>query len=116
MEKEQTEAMIERGSGNVFADLGFPNAEEHLAKAQLVYAIGSAIKARGLTQIEAAQLMGIDQPKVSKLLRGHFRSVSSDKLIAMLNLLGQDVVITIVASPVAERRTGHTSVALTQRL
>ena len=116
MEKDQAETMIELGSGNVFADLGFPNAEEHLAKAQLVYAIGSAIKARGLTQIEAAQLMEIDQPKVSKLLRGHFRSVSSDKLIAMLNRLGQDVVITIVASPAAERRTGHTSVAMTQRL
>ncbi|MGH7248147.1 MAG: helix-turn-helix domain-containing protein, partial [Pseudomonadota bacterium] len=56
---------VTRGSGNVFADLGLPNPEERLAKAELALAISRAIKERGLTQREAAALMGIDQPKVS---------------------------------------------------
>jgi predicted XRE-type DNA-binding protein len=68
-----------------------------------------------MTQAGAAALMGLDQPKVSKLLRGHFRGYSSDRLLHILNLLGQDVIITIVSSPTAEKRTGHISVALAHR-
>lgn len=116
MEKNDLEPTVEYGSGNVFADLGFPNPEEHLAKAQLVHAITCAIKAKKLTQAQAAQLIGVDQPMISKMLRGQFRSISSDKLITMLNRLGQDVVITIVTNPLAEKRMGQTSVAMTQRL
>ena len=111
---ESNETMIEYGSGNVFADLGFPDPEEHLAKAKLVRAIGITLKARGLTQTEAAELIGIDQPKVSKLLRGHYRGYSSDRLLHFLNLLGQDIVITILPGPVAEKRPGHISVAIGQ--
>lgn len=110
--EENGETMIEQGSGNVFADLGYPDAEEHMAKAKLVRAIGLAIKARGLTQMEAARLIGLDQPKVSKLLRGHFRGYSSDRLLHFLNLLGQDVIITVVPSPVSETRIGHIRVAM----
>jgi predicted XRE-type DNA-binding protein len=63
----------EVGSGNVFADLGLPNAEEHLIKAQLVYKIDTLMKERRLKQVEAAQLFGVRQPDISKMLRGDFR-------------------------------------------
>ena len=109
---EEDEPMIESGSGNVFADLGFQDPDEHLAKAKLVRAIGLTMKARGLTQAGAAEIMGIDQPKISKLLRGQFRGYSSDRLLHFLNLLGQDIVITILPSPVIEKRQGHISVAI----
>lgn len=112
MEENET---VTYGTTNVFADLGYPDAEEHFAKAQLVYAISSTLKAKNLTQEQAAEMIGLDQPKVSKLLRGHFRGYSSDRLLHILNLLGQDVVITIVSPPLAEQRTGHISVAMAQR-
>jgi predicted XRE-type DNA-binding protein len=111
---EEEKIMIEQGSGNVFADLGYPDAEEHLAKSKLVLAITNAIRARNMTQAEAATLMQLDQPKVSKLLRGNHRGFSSDRLLHILNLLGQDVIITIVSSPIQEKRTGHISVAMSQ--
>jgi predicted XRE-type DNA-binding protein len=63
----------EVGSGNVFADLGLPNAEEHLIKAQLVYKIDTLMKERKLKQVEAAQLFRVKQPDISKMLRGDFR-------------------------------------------
>ena len=63
---------------------------------------------------EAAALMQLDQPKVSKLLSGHHRGFSSDRLLHILNLLGQDVIITIVSSPTQDKRTGHISVAMSQ--
>ena len=110
---EENEApVIEYGSGNVFADLGFPDPEEHLAKAKLVRALGITIKSRGLTQAAAAQIIGIDQPKISKLLRGHYRGYSSDRLLHFLNLLGQDVIITIVPGHGSDRQAGHISVAM----
>lgn len=111
---EGVEPVIAYGSGNVFADLGFPDPEEHLAKVKLVRAISLIMKSRGLTQTEAGELIGLDQPKVSKLLRGHYRGYSSDRLQHFLNLLGQDVVITIQPVPIGEKRAGQISVALTQ--
>lgn len=63
----------ELGSGNVFQDLGIPNAEEHLVKAQLVFKIDTIMKGRGLKQAEAARLLGVKQPVVSKMLRGDFK-------------------------------------------
>lgn len=110
MEEEQV-TMIEEGSGNVFADLGYPNADEHLVKARLVHAISQAINDRRLSQSEAAALIGLDQPKVSKLLRGSFQGYSSDRLMHILNLLGQDVNITIVPNPAEGNTVGSTSVA-----
>ena len=83
------------GSGNVFKDLGLPNAEEHLVKAQLVYRIDAIMKDRGLKQAEAADLLGINQPDVSKMLRGEFRQFSVERFLRFLVALNQDVEIVI---------------------
>jgi len=85
----------ERGSGNVFKDLGVPNAEEHLVKAQLVSRIDTIMKDRGLKQVEAADLFGVRQPDVSKMLRGEFRQFSVERLLRFLVVLGQDVEIVV---------------------
>jgi predicted XRE-type DNA-binding protein len=85
----------EAGSGNVFADIGLPNADEHLIKAQLVYKIGGLMKARGLKQVAAAKLFGVTQPDVSNMLRGDFRQFSVERLLRFLVALGQDVEIVV---------------------
>jgi predicted XRE-type DNA-binding protein len=85
----------EIGSGNVFQDLGVPNAEEHLVKAQLVFKIDAIRKARRLKQIEVAGLLGIRQPDVSKMLRGEFRQFSVERLLRFLVALNQDVEIVV---------------------
>jgi len=85
----------EAGSGNVFADIGLPNAQEQLVKAQLVYKIDGLMKARGLKQVAAAKLFGVKQPDVSKMLRGDFRQFSVERLIRFLVALGQDVEIVV---------------------
>ena len=82
-------------SGNVFADLGLADAEEHLVKAGLVVKIDRIIRQRGLTQTAAAQSMGIDQPKVSAMLAGQFRGYSVERLMRFLVALGQDVEIVV---------------------
>jgi len=83
------------GSRNVFADIGVPNAEEHLVKAQLVFKIDAILKARGLKQVEAAELLGVRQPDVSKMLRGEFRQFSVERLLRFLVALDQDVGIVV---------------------
>ncbi len=85
----------ELSSGNVLADLGLPDSEEHLVKAGLVLRIGKAIRARGMSQAEAAGVLGIDQPKVSALLRGQFRGYSVERLMRFLVALGHDVEIVV---------------------
>jgi predicted XRE-type DNA-binding protein len=85
----------EIGSGNVFEDLGVPNAAEHLVKAQLVFKIDALLKQRRLKQIEAAELFGIRQPDVSKMLRGEFRQFSVERLLRFLVALNQDVEIVV---------------------
>ncbi len=85
----------EVGSGNIFSDIGLPNAGEHLVKAQLVYKIEMLMKARGLKQVDAAKLLGIKQPDVSKMLRGEFRQFSVERLLRFLVALGQDVEIVV---------------------
>jgi predicted XRE-type DNA-binding protein len=85
----------EAGSGNVFKDIGVPNAEEHLVKAQLVFKIDTIMKDRGLKQVEAADLFGIKQPDVSKMLRGEFRQFSVERLLRFLVALDQDVEIVV---------------------
>ena len=92
------------GSGNVFADLGFAESEEELTKAQLASRIQQVIKRRRLTQTAAANLMGIDQPKVSALLNGRLANFSSERLMRLLTTLGQDVEITIKSKPRASQR------------
>jgi predicted XRE-type DNA-binding protein len=83
------------GSGNVFKDIGVPNAEEHLVKAQLVFKIATVLKKRGLKQVEAAALFGVRQPDVSKMLLGEFRQFSVERLLRFLVALNQDVAIVV---------------------
>lgn len=84
---------IIEGSGNVFADLGYPNAEEHQTKAKLVSRIAKLIERQHLTQTEAAIKLGIDQPKVSAMLNGRFRGFSVYRLMCFLSALGDEVEI-----------------------
>ena len=86
---------LTRGSGNVFADLGLPQAEERLLKARLASRIARIISDRGLAQREAAKIMGIDQPKVSRLLHGRLAGFSAERLMTWLTALGQDVDIIV---------------------
>jgi predicted XRE-type DNA-binding protein len=85
----------EASSGNVFADLGLPDANEHLIKAGLVVRIERIIRGRKLTQAAAAELLGVDQPKVSAMLAGQFRGYSVERLMRFLVALGHDVEIVV---------------------
>jgi predicted XRE-type DNA-binding protein len=107
---EQT-TRFESGSGNVFADLGLPDPEEALAKAGLAQAIAETVERRGLTQEEAARIMGLDQPKVSAIVRGRLRGFTQDRLTRCVLSLGNDVEITI-RSRAASAAAGHLAVTL----
>ena len=85
----------ETGSSNVFKDIGVPNAEEHFVKAQLVFKIDAILKKRALKQVEAADLFGVRQPDVSKMLRGDFRQFSVERLLRFLVALDHDVDIVV---------------------
>jgi len=93
--------LIEEGTTNVFADLGYAEADEMQRKSLLAGEIARAIKARRLTQEGAAKLLGIDQSKVSRITRGQFRGVSEAKLLELVARLGHD--IKIVIGPVRRR-------------
>ncbi len=95
------------GSGNVFADLGFENPEQELMKARLTLEIFRLIRERGLTQMQAAAILGIRQPQVSLLMRNRAGSFSVGRLMELLTALGQD--IQIVVKP-AKREHGELSV------
>ncbi len=86
---------VQRSSGNVFADLGLPDAEKLKIKTGLVVEIRKAIRALGLTQQAAAKRMGLPQPKVSAMMRGDFTNLSERKLMDCLNRLGYDIEITV---------------------
>jgi predicted XRE-type DNA-binding protein len=90
---------VSSSSGNVFADLGLPNSEELLAKAELIRQIGQLIEERGLTQTESAQLLGTTQPKVSDLLHGRLSGFSIERLIRFLKALDHDVDIVVKRKP-----------------
>ena len=92
------------GSGNVFADLGYPRPAEALAKAELARKIAALITRRGLTQTAAAELLEVDQPKVSALTRGRLAGFSLDRLVRFLVLLGSDVQIVVKPRARAARR------------
>jgi predicted XRE-type DNA-binding protein len=100
---------IESSAGNVYADLGDSQAEEMLVKAHLAFKIGELIKQSHLTQVEAAELLGISQPKLSGLLRGQFRCVSETKILEYINRLGRDEQIVIRRRSCCQE-DGHTSV------
>jgi predicted XRE-type DNA-binding protein len=97
-------------SGKVFADLGLDAPEEALAKAELAAKISEIIEAKGLTQAAAAKVLGIDQPKVSALLRGKLTGFSTERLIKFLNALGRDV--EIVVKDRSRRKVGHLQVVM----
>ena len=96
-------------SGNVFADLGLPNADKLKIKSGLVIKITQAVRKLGLTQEEAARRMGITQPKVSGMMRGDFSNLSERKLMDCLNRLGYDIEIKV--KPAAEP-VGHLVLAV----
>jgi len=94
MEKQPTDGVaIQRGSDNVFADLGLPNADKLKIKSGLVIEITRAVRSLGLTQEEASKRMGIPQPKVSAMMRGDFSNLSERKLMECLTRLGYDIEI-----------------------
>ena len=90
-----SDSAVEHGSGNVFADLGLPDADTHLLKAELVSRIDTIVRQRGITQTEAARLLGLSQPDVSRLLRGDFRQYSLERLFRLLTALGRDIDIVV---------------------
>lgn len=90
-----TKAKITKSSGNVFADLGVPDAPSHFMKAELVSRIQSIMKMRGLTQKDAAAEMEISQPDVSRMIGGNFRDLSVERLLVMLTRLGYQVDIVV---------------------
>jgi predicted XRE-type DNA-binding protein len=106
--KNEVLVSIEESSGNVFADLGLKDPEELLTKAELAHRIGAIIRERKLTQERAAKLLGIDQPKVSALMRGKLDGFSTDRLFRFLNALGSDV--EIVVHPAQHGEGAHTRV------
>src|SRR6266481_10022659 len=100
-----------KSSGNVFADLGLPNADEHFIKAEIVLGIAARIKSKGLSQAEAAKLIGLAQPDVSKLLRGHFTGYSFERLFGFLTALGDNVKIAV--SPAKSKKRARLELELT---
>jgi predicted XRE-type DNA-binding protein len=93
--RKQGRTRITKGSGNIFADLGLPNPEQELLKAQLTLQIYRIVKERGLTQTEAGQVLGIKQPHVSALMRNRSGTFSVGRLIEFLTALGQDVEVKV---------------------
>jgi predicted XRE-type DNA-binding protein len=93
-----------RSSGNVFADAGIPNAAKHMLKAQVAVVIMDEIRRQHLSQMEAADMMGIRQPDVSKILRGNFSGFGLERLLGLVQKLGRDVEIKI---PRARRNNEH---------
>ena len=90
-------------SGNVFADLGLTDAGARLAKAELARSITAIIQERGLTQREAARVLGIDQPKVSAITRGRLGDFSLERLLMLVNRLGMDIDIAVSPNPEPSR-------------
>ena len=100
---------VTKSSGNIFADIGLANPEEMLVKAQIVHKIEQEIKNRNLTQAEAAKLMDIPQPRVSKIVNGRFHDISESKLMHCLNKLGYNVRIQVEIEK--QSAIGHTTLA-----
>jgi predicted XRE-type DNA-binding protein len=100
---------VTRGSGNIFADLGFANPAREQLKAQLMLQIYRLIKARSLTQAEAGELLSIRQPHVSALMRGQSGAYSVERLMEFLTALGQDVKIMVKPT---RNRQGEVSVTI----
>lgn len=93
--RKATRARVRESNGNVFADLGLPNPEQELLKSRLTLQIHKIIKARGLTQAQAGDILGIKQPHVSALMRNRAGNFSVGRLMEFLTALGQDVEVTV---------------------
>jgi predicted XRE-type DNA-binding protein len=106
---------ITKSSGNVYTDLGLKNAEEHALKAELVRQIAAVMKDQELTQTAAAQRLGIEQPDVSKLLKGHFRQFSVERLMRFLVALGRDVEIVVRPASATRAKTKAAQLTVTAR-
>ena len=102
---------VEVGSGNVFADLGLQDSEERLLKAKLAIKIAQLIEKKGWTQAQTAERISLDQPKVSRLLRGQLSGFSADRLFAVLNRLGHSVEVRISAKERSPEKS-HTRVMI----
>ena len=109
MKKKPPKITVEGSSGNIFADLGFPNPEREEIKARLTLQIYRLIKQRGLTQTQAGEVLGIKQPHVSGLMRGQSGAYSVERLMEFLAALGQDVEIIVRAT---RKEHGHVSVVV----
>lgn len=103
-------SQVTRSSGNVFDDIGLPNPEGLLIKSHIVIKIKEEMELRNLTQKQAADIIDIPQPRLSKILRGQFLNVSESKLLHCLNKLGYDIQIK-VAKKSKNNTLGHTSIA-----
>ena len=90
---------IEKSSGNVYADLGYADSDDMLVKAQIVAKIAEIVEQRGLTQDQAAKILRLTQPKISRLLRGQFRGISERRLLRCLTRLGRDVQVIVKQTP-----------------
>ena len=102
---------VQKGSDNIFADLGFEDADERLLKAKLATKIAQLVEKKGLTQAQTAERIALDQPKVSRLLRGQLSGFSADRLFAILNRLGHSVEVRISAKERAPENS-HTKVMI----
>src|SRR3989338_6473393 len=109
MAKKRRTIKYEASSGNVFADLGLPNPDQELLKANLTLQIFRAIKARKLTQAKTGKILGIPQPHVSDLMRGRARAFSAERLMQFLTALGHDVEIRVRRT---RKEHGHVSVVV----
>ena len=96
---DHDELKMTRSTGNVFQDLGYQNADEHLLKTKFAMIINRIVKERNLTQVGAAKLLDIDQPKISRLSRGQLSGFSIDKLMIFLILLNQDIEVNVKPHP-----------------
>ncbi len=109
--KSRANKNVQMSSGNVFADLGFHHAEERLLKAKLTTEVAQLIERKGWTQAQTAERTSLDQPKVSRLLRGQLSGFSADRLFAVLNRLGHSVEVRISATERAPEKS-HTRVLI----
>ena len=107
--KAKSADQITRGSTNVFADLGFPDAEERQTKLRLAFMLNEALKQRRVTQTEAAELLALGQPKVSALFNYKLDGFSVERLMTLLTALDRDV--KIVVTPRRSRGPGRITVA-----
>lgn len=104
------EIRFEKNSGNIFKDLGLPDADELFLKAKLGFEVFRIIEDRQLTQVQAAKILGVKQPEISRLKKGKFNHYSVERLLTFLNRLNRDVEIRIM--PVADREGHQRVVAL----